>query len=163
MNSGEFYFHDWIEENDLELYEDILKSEDFDTKDILIGLTENDIDRLDSLSVGAKKKILNAIQRLRSSENIYSAKKEVAGKEGIPNCCPNCGYIWGVIKENTGAGNTLGKALVGGILLGPIGVIGGAALGNKTTVCKCKKCGFRKEYKSSLIKGVAKNVKNLFK
>lgn len=80
MNSDEFYFHDWIEENELEFCEDILKSEDFNTKDILIGLTENDIDRLGSLSLGAKKKILNAVQRLRSSENIYSAKKRTDRK-----------------------------------------------------------------------------------
>ena len=36
MNSDEFYFHDWIEENELEFCEDILKSEDFNTKDILV-------------------------------------------------------------------------------------------------------------------------------
>lgn len=36
MNFDEFYFHDWIEENELEFCEDILKSEDFNTKDILV-------------------------------------------------------------------------------------------------------------------------------
>ena len=52
------------------------------------------------------------------------------GKEISENTkfCPECGEIWGMAKENSGAGNTLGKALVGGLLLGPLGVIGGAGL-----------------------------------
>ena len=84
-------------------------------------------------------------------------------KEGIPNRCPKCGEIWGLAKENTGAGNTLGKALIGGLLLGPIGIVGGAAFGNKTTTYICNKCGFKKEYKSSLVKNAASGIKNMFK
>ena len=143
--SAGFDFHNWIMENSLESYEEILKSEDFDTEDILIGIKETDLDKLDLLSAGAKKKILNAVQKLKSTEDTYTAKKELTGKEGIPNRCPKCGEIWGMAKENSGAGNTLGKALVGGLLLGPLGVIGGAAFGNKTTVYICNKCGFKKE------------------
>lgn len=161
--SAGFDFHNWIMENSLESYEEILKSEDFDTEDILIGITETDLDKLDLLSAGAKKKILNAVQKLKSTEDTYTAKKELTGKEGIPNRCPKCGEIWGMAKENSGAGNTLGKALVGGLLLGPLGVIGGAAFGNKTTVYICNKCGFKKEYKSSLAKGAVNSIKNMLK
>lgn len=160
---NDFDFHKWIVESSLESYEEVLKSEDFDTKEVLIGLTESDIENLDVVSVGGKKKILNAVQKLKSSENTFAAKKELTNKDAIPNCCPKCGAIWGMAKENTGAGNALGKALIGGFFLGPIGAIGGAAFGNKTTIYICNKCGFRKEYKSSLVKGVAKSIKNVFK
>ncbi|MBO4731259.1 MAG: hypothetical protein J5597_00430 [Spirochaetaceae bacterium] len=162
-SSDTFNFHNWIVENGLESYEDILKSEDFDTEDILIGLTNRDIERLNLPSVGANKKVLNAIQKLKSSGDTYNSKRELAGKDSIPNRCPECGAIWGMAKENSGAGNTLGKALIGGLLLGPIGAIGGAAFGNKTTVYICNKCGFKKEYKSSLVKGFATSVRNAFK
>lgn len=70
--------------------------------------------------------------------------------------------MWGMAKENAGAGNTLGKALIGGLLLGPIGAVGGAAFGNKTTVYICNKCGFKKQYKSSLVKGAVSSIKNMF-
>lgn len=46
--------------------------------------------------------------------------------------------------------------------LGPIGAIGGAAFGNKT-VYICTKCGFRKQYKSSLVKGAVTSIKNMLK
>lgn len=75
MNFDEFYFHDWIEENELEFCEDILKSEDFNTKDILIGLTENDIDRLGSLSVGAKKNTECGSKIEEFGEYLFSKKK----------------------------------------------------------------------------------------
>lgn len=163
LANGKFDFHNWILENNLESYEEMLKSEDFDTEDVLVGLTESDLDKMELLSVGGKKKILNAVQKLKSSEDTYVAKKELTGKEGIPTRCPKCGEIWGIAKENTGAGNTLGKALVGGLLLGPLGVVGGAAFGNKTTVYICNKCGFKKEFKSSLVKDAAAGIKNMFK
>ena len=150
-------------ENSLEFCEQILKSEGYDTKDALIGLTASDLDRLEVLGRGEKSKILSAVQKLKSENNVYAAKKELAGKDDIPNRCPNCGEIWSMAKENTGAGNTLGKALIGGLLLGPIGAVGGAAFGNKTTVYICTKCGFRKEYKSSLVKGAVNGIKNMFK
>ena len=161
--SDKFNFHKWIVDNALDSYEQVLKAEDFDTEDILIGLTESDLDKIEALSIGAKKKILNGIQKLRSETDIYASKKELTGKDGIPDRCPKCGEIWGMAKENSGAGNTLGKALVGGLLLGPLGVIGGAAFGNKTTVYICNKCGFKKEYKSSLAKEAASNIKKIFK
>ncbi|MDE5613484.1 MAG: zinc-ribbon domain-containing protein [Treponemataceae bacterium] len=160
--SNNEFFHNWIMENNLESCEQILKSEGFDTEDVLVGLTAPDLDRIDVLGGGDKVKILNAVQKLRSANHVYAARKELVGKDGIPNRCPNCGEMWGMAKENAGAGNTLGKALIGGLLLGPIGAVGGAAFGNKTTVYICNKCGFKKQYKSSLVKGAVSSIKNMF-
>ena len=44
------------------------------------------------------------------------------------------------IGERTG-GVSLGKAAIGGILLGPVGLLGGA-LGKKKVIYQCKKCGY---------------------
>jgi len=161
-----FNFHQWIVDNDLQSYEDMLKKQDLDQEDILAGLTASDINNLGIESLGGQKKLLNAISKLNSfnGTNTYTATKEQVGESSdIPNRCPHCGEIWGKDKENTGAGDTLGKAFLGGLLLGPIGVVGGAAFGNKMIVYSCRKCGFKKEYKSSIIKGAAKGIKNIFK
>lgn len=158
-----FNFHNWITENGLESSESILKGQDLDTLDVLMSITESDLDKIGIDSIGTKRKILNGIQKLKTSFSTYIATKEITGKEGIPNRCPNCGEIWGLAKENTGAGNTLGKALIGGLLLGPLGAIGGAAFGNKTTTYICNRCGFKKEYKSSLVKNATTGIKNMFK
>lgn len=175
VNSGTskksgFNFHNWICENGLESYETLLTEQDLDTEEILVSLTGNDLSQLGINSLGGQKKILNAIQKLKVENNadIYSnVKEQIDDSSSIPSSCPNCGEIWGIAKENTGAGNTLGKALIGGLLLGPVGAVGGAAFGNKTVVYVCNKCGFKKEYKSSLVKGLAKGlakgVKDMFK
>ena len=161
-NTDGFNFHHWIIENNLESYESFLIKQDLNTLDVIMTLTENDLDKIGIESIGAKRKILNGIQKLKTTASTFTNTQELATKDSIPNRCPNCGEIWGIEKENSGAGNTLGKALVGGLLLGPIGVIGGAAFGNKTVVFLCNKCGFRKEYKSSLVKGAAKSIKDMF-
>ena len=158
-----FNFHEWVVQNSLESYEEVLKKQDLDTLDVLMTLTESDLEKLGIESIGAKKKIVNGIQKLKTSTSTVSATREISEKESIPNRCPNCGNIWGMEKETSGAGNTLGKALVGGLLLGPIGVIGGAAFGNKTVTYVCTKCGFKKEYKSSIVKTAARSAKNIFK
>ena len=64
-----------------------------------------------------------------------------------PNTCPICGEKagWVIIDEDK-KGFSGGKALFGGILLGPIGVAAGA-LGKKKKTYYCKKCGFQHEYK----------------
>ncbi len=55
--------------------------------------------------------------------------------------CPRCGRLTvSEIGERTG-GVSLGKALVGGALLGPIGLLGGA-LGKKKMIYQCTKCGY---------------------
>lgn len=162
-NAEVFNFHEWIVQNGLESYEELLKTQDLNTLDVLMTLTESDLEKIGIESIGAKKKIINGIQRLKTSASTFSATQEISEKESIPNRCPNCGNIWGMENETSGAGNTLGKALVGGLLLGPLGVIGGAAFGNKTVTYICKKCGFKKDYKSSIVKTAARGVKNIFK
>lgn len=162
-NAEVFNFHEWIVQNGLESYEELLKTQDLNTLDVLMTLTESDLEKIGIESIGAKKKIINGIQKLKTSASTFSATQEISEKESIPNRCPNCGNIWGMENETSGAGNTLGKALVGGLLLGPLGVIGGAAFGNKTVTYICKKCGFKKDYKSSIVKTAAKGVKNIFK
>ena len=158
-----FNFHEWIVQNGLESYEELLKTQDLNTLDVLMTLTESDLEKIGIESIGAKKKIINGIQKLKTSASTFFATQEISEKESIPNRCPNCGNIWGMENETSGAGNTLGKALVGGLLLGPLGVIGGAAFGNKTVTYICKKCGFKKDYKSSIVKTAARGVKNIFK
>lgn len=63
-----------------------------------------------------------------------------------PLLCPNCGEIsgWNLI-DTSNKGFSVGKAAVGGILLGPVGLLGGA-LGKKKKTYYCKKCGFTHEY-----------------
>lgn len=60
--------------------------------------------------------------------------------------CPICGEIVGwKLVDKSKKGFSLGKAAVGGILLGPIGLLGGA-LGKKKECYYCTKCGFKHEY-----------------
>ena len=55
--------------------------------------------------------------------------------------CPCCGsFMTDTVAVRTG-GFSVGKAALGGFLLGPIGVAGGFA-GKKKTTYKCKKCGY---------------------
>ena len=63
-----------------------------------------------------------------------------------PNKCPMCGetLMWKKIDTQK-KGFNVGKAAVGGILLGPIGLLGGA-LGKKKELYACGKCGFQHEY-----------------
>lgn len=55
--------------------------------------------------------------------------------------CPSCGsFMTDKIGERTG-GFSAGKAAVGGLLLGPVGIAGGL-LGKKKMTYKCRKCGY---------------------
>ena len=70
----------------------------------------------------------------------------VAGKQGGPSSgrggkvtCPRCGAEQ-VAATTQGFG--LGKAAVGGLLLGPIGLLGGL-FGRKNVNVACLKCGHR--------------------
>lgn len=58
--------------------------------------------------------------------------------------CPKCrrGYLIAV-GERTG-GFSGGKAALGAVLLGPIGIAAGA-LGKKKTMYQCNKCGYTVE------------------
>ena len=77
--------------------------------------------------------------------NIYSAREEKEmGK--APNKCPMCGEMeQGKLVDTSKKGFSVGKAAAGGILLGPVGLVGGA-LGKKKKAYYCGKCGFNHEY-----------------
>ncbi len=63
-----------------------------------------------------------------------------------PNKCPICGEVLMWKKVDTqNKGFSLGKAALGGFLLGPVGLLGGA-LGKKKVWYACGKCGFQHEY-----------------
>lgn len=63
-----------------------------------------------------------------------------------PVKCPVCGEKekW-ILVDETKKGFSVGKAAVGAVLLGPIGLVGGA-LGKKKHCYYCGKCGFSHEY-----------------
>lgn len=62
-----------------------------------------------------------------------------------PARCPMCGSSnWRKIDTQK-KGFSVGKAAVGGILLGPVGLLGGA-LGKKKAFYACGGCGFQHEY-----------------
>ena len=64
-----------------------------------------------------------------------------------PNRCPMCSERknWKKVSEGN-KGFSVGKAAAGGILLGPVGLIGGA-LGKKKVFYACGNCKFQHEYK----------------
>ena len=63
-----------------------------------------------------------------------------------PHKCPMCGERnnWKLV-DTSKKGFSVGKAAVGGLLLGGIGLLGGA-LGKKKHFYTCGKCGFQHEY-----------------
>ena len=67
-----------------------------------------------------------------------------------PTACPICGTPifqgWAPTqsyKEPLSAG----KAVIGGILAGPVGAIAGAAMGKNLTIWSCSRCGYSNTYK----------------
>lgn len=66
---------------------------------------------------------------------------------GAPAKCPMCGEKekWKKV-DSQNKGFSVGKAAVGGLLLGPVGLVGGA-LGKKKSSYYCGGCGFNHEYK----------------
>lgn len=66
---------------------------------------------------------------------------------GAPSKCPMCGEAvkWKKVDVQK-KGFSVGKAAVGGLLLGPFGLVGGA-LGKKMASYCCGNCGFSHEYK----------------
>lgn len=63
-----------------------------------------------------------------------------------PNKCPMCGeqQRW-IQTDESKKGFSLGKAVAGGLLLGPVDLLGGA-LGKKKVAYCCGNCGFQHEY-----------------
>ena len=63
-----------------------------------------------------------------------------------PNKCPMCKERKGwVMVDETKKGFSVGKAVVGGLIAGPVGLAGGA-LGKKKVSYACRNCGFQHEY-----------------
>lgn len=63
-----------------------------------------------------------------------------------PSCCPSCGSsAWKRVDESN-KGFSVGKAAAGAVLLGPLGLAGGA-LGKRCVTYYCRECGFRNDYK----------------
>ena len=62
-----------------------------------------------------------------------------------PQRCPMCGSSAWIEVDVTKKGFSVGKAAIGGVLLGPIGLLGGA-LGKKKRCYACRNCGFQHEY-----------------
>ena len=63
-----------------------------------------------------------------------------------PSRCPMCDEYDKWKKVDTSKqGFSVGKAAVGGVLLGPVGLLGGALGKKKATYC-CGKCGFQHDY-----------------
>ena len=63
-----------------------------------------------------------------------------------PAKCPMCGEFMGWKKVDvTKKGFSVGKAALGTVIAGPIGLAAGA-LGKKKSTYACSKCGFKHEY-----------------
>lgn len=65
-----------------------------------------------------------------------------------PSRCPMCGEVtlWKKVDQQN-KGFSVGKAALGAVIFGPIGLVGGA-LGKKKVYYACGKCGFQHEYKA---------------
>ena len=80
----------------------------------------------------------------------YNNNKNLKKEGGIimraPIKCPMCNnsITWKEV-DTSKKGFSVGKAAAGGILLGPIGLLGGALGKTKKTWC-CGNCGFQHEY-----------------
>ncbi len=63
-----------------------------------------------------------------------------------PEKCPMCGEKenWELVDASK-KGFSVGKAVTGAVLFGPVGLVGGA-LGKKKQSYYCGKCGFNHEY-----------------
>lgn len=69
--------------------------------------------------------------------------------ERAPDKCPKCGSskMWHRIRSSEKKFSA-GKAYVGSVLLGPVGLAAGKVIGKKVDTYLCGKCGFEGEYKA---------------
>ena len=71
---------------------------------------------------------------------IYRTKEKVAMSKKIQ--CPKCQSTNFEAVSSSKKSLSLGKGIAGGILLGPVGAVGGAIIGNKgKTTFVCHDCG----------------------
>lgn len=76
----------------------------------------------------------------------FKSKVRLLRMGKAPDKCPMCGerFNWKLV-DTSNKGFSVGKAAAGAVLLGPIGLVGGA-LGKKKQSYYCGKCGFNHEY-----------------
>ena len=85
------------------------------------------------------------------TENFCEDGVKIAVRNGVrkmgfaPSKCPMCNSTQWKKIDTSKSGFSVGKAAVGGVLLGPVGLLGGA-LGKKKVCYACAKCGFQHEY-----------------
>ncbi|GEM_PF-6739002 len=81
----------------------------------------------------------------KAEEAIRNATDKVGEKHGAPKCCPACGSSnWNLIETDTNK-FSLGKAFLGTLVLGPIG-LGVGALGKQKERWFCSDCKYSAEY-----------------
>lgn len=68
--------------------------------------------------------------------------KGITMAKRAPTICPKCGKVrtMKMMSERKG-GFSGGKAVAGAVLLGPVGLVGGA-LGKKKITYQCSSCGY---------------------
>lgn len=101
--------------------------------------------------IGNARNLRNRVRQYVPTPYFYfkCRTKELGGNKRnmkAPNSCPMCGEIlkWERV-DSAKKGFSIGKAAVGSLLLGPVGLLGGA-LGKKKVYYCCGKCGFEHEY-----------------
>ena len=93
-------------------------------------------------------------QLMKLSKTFYKIKVLLYGGVimGAPSRCPQCGayQVWFSLSDKgwhevTGSkrksGYSVGKGLIGGAALGPLGLVAGG-LGKKQKLWKCEECGY---------------------
>jgi len=74
----------------------------------------------------------------RKAERKKAQIKAIRAASDEPLSCPQCGSTQITASKK---GFTLGKAAAGGLLVGPVGLLGGF-IGSKKVLVTCLKCGF---------------------
>jgi RNA polymerase subunit RPABC4/transcription elongation factor Spt4 len=108
------------------------------------------VDKKEEQSFLEPQKKLNEWKRVDIANTCRNCGKQISRNASTcPNCgepnpalrmvCPVCGSAnFTSVKK----GFSIGKAAAGGVLLGPLGLLGGA-LGSNDTAFRCQKCGYR--------------------
>lgn len=63
-----------------------------------------------------------------------------------PHKCPNCGTVGTMmILKQQRTKFSVGKAIIGTCIAGPLGLVVGGCIGNKKLTYRCSACGFEKD------------------